>query len=380
MSKKTKNLVLNLTLFFIVFLISLALAEILLRLLLPQNLNYTAFDGNLMYKHIPSLEFKYFRQEFSNTIKFNSKGLRDYEYEYKKNSNVQRVLILGDSFPEALQVSLNETFAKILEQKLSNKGKNYEVINAGTGGYGTENELLFFEFEGIKYSPNFVLLAFAPNDIDDNLLSPLISIENGKLAKNIPVKASLPKIAMLQCSRYLHLCSLAQKVLLQGLKENEFVRVIFDKLRISSNGNSKKVTSKPGQDIYLKKESEIFKKGLNEAFLIISELDKAMKKNNIKFAILLIPSREQVDEGMYRKFLQKHNLNERDIDIAKLQKLVGEFAESNGITILNPLDYLRERNANNSFYFNVDGHFNREGHKQIAEFLYKNIEERKLLG
>ena len=379
MDKKIRTFFQNLILVFIVSIISLILVEIILRLFLPQNLNYTMFDENLMYKHIPNLEFRYSRQEFDNIVKFNSKGLRDYEHDYNKGKNAFRILILGDSFPEALQVNLNETFAKVLEQKLNRGYKRYEVIDAGIGGYGTENELLFFETEGIKYNPDFVILAFALNDVDDNLLSPLISVENNKLIKNIPVKISLLKNFMLYCSRHSHLCALTQKVLLQSLKDNEFLRIAFDKLKISSRGNSKKVNSKSGLDIYLKDNSEIFEKGMNETFLTLLELNRILKENNVKFAIFLMPSKEQVDDELYKAFLQKNGLSKNDVDIIKLQKLVTAFAKSNNISIINPLDYLKERNVNNSFYFTIDGHFNKNGHKAIAEFLYGGLENQKIL-
>ena len=379
MNKKIRIFFQNLLLVFIVSIISLILVEILLRLFLPQNLNYTMFDGNLMYKHTPNLEFRYSRQEFNHLIKFNPKGLRDYEYNYSKGRNIYRILILGDSFPEALQVNLNETFIKILEQKLNGRHKKYEVINAGVGGYGTENELLFFETEGIKYNPDLVVLAFASNDVDDNLFSPLISVKNNKLTKNIPVKISLPKSFMLYCSGYFHLCALTQQVLLQSLKENEFLRIVFDKLRLSSRGNSKKITAKSGLDIYTKENSEIFEKGLNETFLTLLEFGSIMKENNVKFVIFLVPSKEQVDDGLYKAFLQKYGLNKNDADAVKLQKLVTAFAQSSNISVINPLGYLKERNINNSFYFNIDGHFNKNGHKAIADFLYGEMENQKIL-
>ena len=379
MDKKIKILIQNLALFFMAIIFSFAFAETLLRLFLPQNLNYTIFDKNLMYKHIPNFEFEYSRQEFKSIIKFNSNGLRDFEYGYEKDKNKYRILILGDSFPEALQVNLNESFSKILENNLNDKNKKYEVINTGIGGYGTENELLFFEYEGIRYEPDLVILVFAMNDIDDNLLSPLITLEDSRLSKNIPVKASLPKKLMLYCSRYIHMCALSQKVLLQGLKGNELIRIIFDKLRISTRGNNKKIALKSSLDTYLKQNSEIFDKGLNETFLAISELNKITKKNNMSFVILLMPSREQVDSGLYKKFLHEHNLNEGDVDVIKVQKFVTKFANSKNIAMVDPLNFLKERNANNSFYFNMDGHLNRAGHEAIADFLYKELEKPKFI-
>src|SRR5206468_11759513 len=54
----------------------------------------------------------------------------------------RRVLVLGDSFVEAVQVELPETFASLLEDEL-----DVEMINAGVSGYATDNELRAFEVE-----------------------------------------------------------------------------------------------------------------------------------------------------------------------------------------------------------------------------------------
>ncbi len=44
-----------------------------------------------------------------------------------------------------------------------------EVINAGCAGYGTDNELLFFQNEGYKYNPDITILCIFPwNDIRNN--------------------------------------------------------------------------------------------------------------------------------------------------------------------------------------------------------------------
>jgi hypothetical protein len=43
-----------------------------------------------------------------------------------------------------------------------------EVINAGVSGYSTDQELLWYENEGIKYETDLVILVIAGNDVGDN--------------------------------------------------------------------------------------------------------------------------------------------------------------------------------------------------------------------
>ena len=88
-----------------------------------------------------------------------------------KPPDVFRMLVLGDSFVEAMHVPLEVTFPRVLEQQLNGnaKGARIEVMSAGVSGYGTASELLYFEREGKRYQPDLVVLAFYPgNDVKNN--------------------------------------------------------------------------------------------------------------------------------------------------------------------------------------------------------------------
>jgi hypothetical protein len=61
---------------------------------------------------------------------------------------------------EGMQVPLEDTFATIVESDLRERGLPVEMINAGVSGFGTDNELLFFRAEGVRYAPDLVVLVF----------------------------------------------------------------------------------------------------------------------------------------------------------------------------------------------------------------------------
>jgi lysophospholipase L1-like esterase len=98
--------------------------------------------------------------------RINAEGLRDEEHAWTPTQGVTRILLLGDSFVEAMQVPLEKTFAKRLEAKLNDDGRRVEVVNAGVSAFDTDNELLFFDSDGRRYRPDVVLLAFTEvNDV-----------------------------------------------------------------------------------------------------------------------------------------------------------------------------------------------------------------------
>lgn len=123
------------------------------------------------WRHIPNSAWWFDVSGGRVPIRINSKGLRDREFDYEKPPRVFRILVLGDSMIEGSQVAAEKTFPKQLERQLNegNPITTFEVINTGMGGYGTDNEVLFYQYEGAKYQPDLVLLAFSmANDVYDN--------------------------------------------------------------------------------------------------------------------------------------------------------------------------------------------------------------------
>src|SRR5687767_7415221 len=112
--------------------------------------------------------------EFESEVRINARGLRDREIGYDNPQDAFRVLSLADSFGEALQVSLDKTYHKQLEGLLADSlGKPVEVINAGVGGWGTDQEAVFYLAEGFRYQPDVVLLAFFVRNDPINNYGPL---------------------------------------------------------------------------------------------------------------------------------------------------------------------------------------------------------------
>ena len=141
----------------------------------------------------PNME-GWYRKEGAAYIHINSDGLRDREHAKSKGPDTIRIAVIGDSYPEALPVPLEETFWSVmggqLEQCDKFRGKKVEAIDFGVSGYGTAQELLTLRERVWSYSPDIVMLAVTTNnDISDNLRQlkktdqiPYFSYRDGKLA------------------------------------------------------------------------------------------------------------------------------------------------------------------------------------------------------
>ena len=118
----------------------------------------------------PGAAYRHVKEGFSEGH-FNAQGFRDRERSVAKPPGGFRILVLGDSFVEALQVPLDETFPAVLEDRLRlrPRGDGTEVLAMGQSGFGTASELMRYLDFGAAYDPDVVLLAFyAGNDVRDN--------------------------------------------------------------------------------------------------------------------------------------------------------------------------------------------------------------------
>jgi len=126
---------------------------------------YTDYDPLLGWRMRPLSSVTYRRREYTVEVAINRLGLRDVDRDYAAPPGVGRILALGDSFVEGYTVALPETVGQVLEASLRRDGRRVEVLNAGTSGYSTDQEYLFYVTEGVRYSPRVVLLFFYYNDV-----------------------------------------------------------------------------------------------------------------------------------------------------------------------------------------------------------------------
>ncbi|MBI2264228.1 MAG: SGNH/GDSL hydrolase family protein [Armatimonadetes bacterium] len=111
----------KLLLVFLGFFLSFVLAEIVFRSLdfSPGIYRYDESTGLNTLK--PDRRFYNIRDCFKNLVKINSSGFHDSKFREKKAANVFRIVVLGDSFVESLQVPIEKTFHKVLEKKLNSR-------------------------------------------------------------------------------------------------------------------------------------------------------------------------------------------------------------------------------------------------------------------
>jgi hypothetical protein len=107
-------------------------------------------------------------------------GLHDVERTAAKNHGIYRVLVLGDSYVEAVQVPFDSMLTRRLERSLDGLGgRRVEVWNCGVDGYTTSQEFLYLRHVAWSYRPDLVVLCFlSGNDLADAVPQLATSLRN----------------------------------------------------------------------------------------------------------------------------------------------------------------------------------------------------------
>jgi lysophospholipase L1-like esterase len=129
-------------------------------------------DGRWGWK--PAIgDFKETTFEFSVTGSINSLYMNDVPFVPGADDHRTRILALGDSHTYAVGASTNQTWPKVLEQKLNaDHPGSFRVYNGGIVGFNVDQDLLRLIDDGPIVKPNYVIygLSYATNLY--NLLPP----------------------------------------------------------------------------------------------------------------------------------------------------------------------------------------------------------------
>ncbi|MEW6074594.1 MAG: GDSL-type esterase/lipase family protein [Planctomycetota bacterium] len=130
------------------------------------GLRYALIPGADVLHAFPDDPHGAFGPEGGVRYRINSLGARDVEYAREKPPGAFRILLLGDSFAFGVGVRLEDSFAERAERLLNegSSGRRYELINFGTPGYDTVEEVRLLETRLLDLDPDLVLVCFFLND------------------------------------------------------------------------------------------------------------------------------------------------------------------------------------------------------------------------
>lgn len=326
--------------------------------------------------------------EWSTSATFNSKGLNSAEHSYVRTANGARVLVLGDSATEALQVERSQNFSEQLQVMLRGDGRQVEVINAGHSGYGTDNELLFFQYEGIRYRPDIVLLALnLQNDVAEN--SPAIVAKmyaGGPRHPKAEVRLAPDGKLLIDTSAYVRFAHAWNdrgwmvKPPLPWLRNNSFfVRRLYN---IFVADRAESVPAPPAAypahfDVYRATETSDWTEAWELTGALLRELHSVTQRSGARLLVAVIPSREIADPAQWPRLVgwfPALAAGTWEVDLPRRRIL--DLLSAAGINAVDTTAAFQEHEAqgNESGFFDFDPHPDAEGHRWIAQALLPALE------
>ncbi len=195
---------LNLTVSVVVAVVLLLLVEGLSSLLMSVRVArhdlymreeaHAQYDADLGWRHKPGIRIEG-QYGPDTTFTTNAAGFRaTEEFTRAVPAGRYRVVALGDSFTMGFGVDDGASYPAQLQTKCP----ALQAINMGQGGYGVDQDYLWYKRDGVAFDANVLLVAAIAPDfyrmVNDNFIGyskPMLAREKGALVvKNVPVPAN----------------------------------------------------------------------------------------------------------------------------------------------------------------------------------------------
>lgn len=385
-------------------LVALLVAELSARLLAgpaPSDAGHhrllCEYDPLLGWRKIPGAQKRYTTLEYDIEERINSKGLRGPEIAYEKPAGVFRLLVLGDSFTEGYTVEEKDTVTEVLGRSLTARWgrRRVQVVNGGTGGYSTDQELLFFRSEGWKYGPDLVILMVVDNDIWFNAQAqyprapkPLFQLREGELVlTNMPVPdrsrdarpapAPEPQSALVQLKLALSDHLALYRIVRDRVKGTHSLYRAAIGLGLAEAPDEGGGSAIPVPDEWrvLEKVPPAFVQQawiLTEALLL--GLRAEVEAAGARLLVVKVPSSVDLYEDRWRALKRKYGIADDAWSPSTVTRRLAEICARNRIELLDLTPAFAAAieqglDQPEPLYFALDGHWTASGHRLAGERL-----------
>lgn len=323
-------------------------------------------DPLVGYRLKPGVTTRFETAEFATDITINSAGVRDDEVGPKKPGEF-RIVVLGDSLVMAVQVPVEQTFCRLLQDQLNRDlgggERRFRVINAGIQGFGPVEEFLFYREIVSRFDPDLVLVAlYVANDAVEAATS------SYRLASELSGREGPP---ILREAWYAAVRRIVRRSMV--------LQVVRLRLRSLAEHFGRAPDLAPALRTYLPELHDDVADGLSVTRDVMGRLADLAAADGARTALMLLPARFQVDDADYGYLT-------RDLAVSGY-RLVRDAASERFRDALAPLSLpsfdtlpaLRAGDRTERVFFVGTAHFTPYGHAVLAERLGQFLTESDLL-
>lgn len=362
-----KKKLINLCLVFVSTCFALLLAEGIVRVFIPQNLIYNNQavwrpDAKFGWRHHENIDTRINFGSGEVSFRTDGQGYRmNTEPKVLPDDSSQNVLVIGDSFLEAVQVESQSTGPKVLQRSLNKlPGIDTYFYNSGVSGWNPNHYL--FEAQRVleedKPKINSVLVfLYIANDIVG------LEIDTFYEVKKVPRK-------VLRMPRSFNKRELAQALLYPMdyyLERNSHLFMLIK----NRNKNFLKrlgLAAYPFPRVFQKSNRAM--KDWEVTSQICKKIQKAFGQREIPVTFVLIPATYQVNEQVREEYMKSFEIDPADVDFDQPGRILAEYFKRDSMQLYDPTEFFRQKTKNGSvLYGTFDAHFNAEGHAAMAEYL-----------
>ena len=366
-------------------LLPLVALEVALRLFgpfLPGNYDTGAYlvrDEALGHFHVRGFDGWIKAPEFTTHVAINDLGLRDRRTGYAKAPGTYRIVLLGDSFVEAVQVRQSDGIAERLEAALNRDATGpVEVVNAGVAAYGTTQEYLLLDHLGPQLQPDLVLLLFfVGNDVTNNnyrlelwdgnlalALKPYFDVDQRGSLRFIPGPPPAPRHGL---SDQMRRCCLLYNVVETGVY-NKLDRN-YPRETLEAIGG----LQTPLTGLYDTQVAGEWERAWRTTEVLLARMRDRSAELCAPLVIAAAPDWRALDPEAWRDELRRGNPNSNRLASGRLQisaptDRLGTIADRLGVPYVNLLPSLQRASTDGTrLYFDFDKHWNAAGHRVAAD-------------
>ena len=337
----------------------------------------------------PLQRTRWVNEDYDVQIMTNSTGFHDVEHAIGKPQNVYRILVLGDSYIEALQVPIEQGFTQRLRHELETRltGKRIEVINLGVSGTGPPQYYRILEQKGLAYTPDLVIMAVLPdNDFRDSLLGlsgvvfkPYYSIRSdGTLEYIRPNLSGLGAQyrSLLRRSAFLHLI---RKAIISGSMERWLGNIGL--LAPAGGVGLDVVHDRIPLDwfVYVDHPPDPWPEAYRVTLRMIGESNGLAAKNGAAFLVMLLASTASVEARWEEALRSYEGAEHLQWDFQRPYREIVHVGKEAGFETINLLEPFRADflATGRSSSWPHDGHWNTTGHRLAAEVVAGHLVEQR---
>jgi lysophospholipase L1-like esterase len=338
---------------------------------------YLVREERLGHFHVPNFDGWIKAKEFITHVKISPLGLRDRRTTYAKPPGTLRVVFLGDSFVEAVQVQQWQGVAERLEAELTaSTGRPVEVINAGVAAYGTGQELLLLEQEVYKYEPDVVLLLFfVGNDVTNNnyrlelwennlklALKPYWDLDRQGNLRMIPGPPPNPPTGLVQSMRN---CCLLYNVVETGVFNK--LNQDYPRERLEAIGGLRT----PLRGLYDTEPEDEWLRAWRISEALLARMRDQSQALGASLVVAGAPEWRTLDEPAWRQEVASARLDSGRLQISAPTDQLGTILDRLGVPYVDLLPPFQAATAagGGPYFFDFDKHWNPQGHAVAAQAL-----------